>query len=207
MLDDEFHFYEPDGDHGLSHDPITALVAPRPIGWVSTRSATGVRNLAPFSFFNMFSYRPALLGFCCNGPKDSLRNVHETGVFAWNLVTRELADAMNRSASIVPPDVDEFVLAGLTPQKCRAIDADRVAESPVCFECRVTQIIPLTDRHGEGTISNLIVGQAVGIHIARHLVINGVYQTAAARPVMRGGGAGTYFEIGPDATFQMPRVD
>jgi flavin reductase (DIM6/NTAB) family NADH-FMN oxidoreductase RutF len=207
MREDEFHFYEPDSDHGLNHDPMMALVAPRPIGWMSTRSAAGVRNLAPFSFFNMFSYRPTLLGFCCNGPKDSLQNVRETGVFAWNLVTRELAAAMNRSASIVPPDVDEFILAGLTPEVCRAIDADRVAESPVCLECRVTQIIPLIDRHGEGTISNLIIGQAVGIHIARHLVADGVYQTAAARPVMRGGGADIYFEIGPDATFHMPRVD
>ncbi|WP_156681330.1 flavin reductase family protein [Sphingomonas profundi] len=189
----------------MAHDPMPAMIAPRPIGWVSTRSADGVRNLAPFSFFNMFNYKPPLIGFCSNGEKDSVLNARETGVFAWNLATRQLAHAMNMSSSVVPRDVDEFELAGLTPAPCRIVDAPRVAESPVCLECRVTQIIKLVDENGGPTISNLVMGQVVGIHIARDLIVDGVYQTTKAVPITRGGGTGTYFEITGDAAFEMPR--
>ncbi|MBC8058928.1 MAG: flavin reductase family protein, partial [Rhizobiales bacterium] len=137
------HFYEPRLGHGLPHDPFNAIVGPRPIGWISSMNAQGGLNLAPYSFFNAFNYTPPIVGFASLGQKDTLRNVQATREFAWNLVTRPLAEAMNASCASVPPEVSEFDLAGLTPAASRVIAAPRVAESPVSFECRVTQIVQL----------------------------------------------------------------
>jgi len=92
-------FYEPRNGHGLPHDPFNSIVGPRPIGWVSTKSANGILNLAPYSFFNAFNYVPPIVGFSSVGAKDSLRNVQETGEFVWNLVTRPLAEAMNKTCA------------------------------------------------------------------------------------------------------------
>ena len=119
-------FYEPRNGHGLPHDPFNAIVGPRPIGWVSTKSAAGILNLAPYSFFNAFNYVPPIIGFSSVGAKDSLRNVQETGEFVWNLVTRPLAEAMNKTCAPVPPDVNEFELAGLTPQASNIVQVPRV---------------------------------------------------------------------------------
>jgi flavin reductase (DIM6/NTAB) family NADH-FMN oxidoreductase RutF len=102
----EIHFYEPAKGHGLPHDPFNAIVAPRPIGWISSRSAAGVLNLAPYSFFNGFNYTPPIIGFSSNGRKDSLCNIEETKEFVWNLVTRPLAQAMNATSAAVAPEVD-----------------------------------------------------------------------------------------------------
>ena len=110
---DTFHFYEPANGHGLPHDPFNAIVGPRPIGWIGSRSADGIVNLAPYSFFNAFNYTPPIVGFASIGWKDSVRNIESTGVFTWNLATRPLAEAMNASAALVPQEVDEFELAGL----------------------------------------------------------------------------------------------
>ena len=137
------HFYEPHLGHGLPHDPFKAIVGPRPIGWMSTRSNAGVLNLAPYSFFNAFNYVPPIVGFASSGAKDSLRNVQENGMFVWNLVTRPLAAAMNQTCAPVGPDVNEFELAGLATAPSRVVDVPRVADSPVSFECRCTQIIQL----------------------------------------------------------------
>ncbi|NLA54948.1 MAG: flavin reductase family protein [Corynebacterium humireducens] len=95
------HFYEPAAGHGLPHSPFNAIIAPRPIGWISSRSADGVLNLAPYSFFNAFSYTPPLIGFASIGEKDSVANIRETGEFCGNLATRDLAEAMTESARIV----------------------------------------------------------------------------------------------------------
>ncbi len=199
------HFYEPRHGHGLPHDPFNAIVGPRPIGWISTRGSGGGLNLAPYSFFNAFNYVPPIVGFCSIGPKDTLRNARETGEFAWNLVTRPLAEAMNASCASVPPEVDEFVLSGLTPAPSRLIAAPRVAESPVSFECRVTQIVQLQGADGVAVPSWLVLGEVVAVHIAQHLLVAGVYDTAAAQPVLRGGGAGDYFAIAPENRFRMAR--
>ncbi len=199
------HFYEPRNGHGLPHDPFNAIVGPRPIGWISTRSKAGVNNLAPYSFFNAFNYTPPIIGFCSIGHKDSVRNVQENGEFAWNLVTRPLAEAMNQSCAAMPPEVSEFALAGLTPVASRLIAAPRVQESPVSFECRVTQIVQLQGSDGEQMQSWLVLGEVVAVHIAQHLLVNGVYDTAAAQPVMRGGGPADYFSIGPEQLFRMHR--
>lgn len=199
------HFYEPSAGHGLAHDPFNALVAPRPIGWISSRSRDGVLNLAPYSFFNAFNYTPPLVGFASVGYKDSVRNIEETGEFGWNLATRPLAEAMNQSCAAVGPEVDEFQLAGLTPAPSRVIGVPRVKETPVSFECRLSQILRLTGADGTETDTWMVFGEVVGVHIARHLLKDGVYQTADAEPILRGGGPADYFGIGPDTFFQMYR--
>ena len=204
-MSSDTHFYEPRLGHGLPHDPFNAIVGPRPIGWISSMNAQGALNLAPYSFFNAFNYTPPIVGFASLGAKDTLVNVRATREFAWNLVTRPLAEAMNASCASVPPEVDEFVLAGLTPAPSQLIRAPRVAESPVSFECRVTQIVQLQGADGVETETWLTLGEVVAVHIDSALLVNGIYDTAAARPVLRGGGPGDYFEIGPEQLFRMKR--
>jgi flavin reductase (DIM6/NTAB) family NADH-FMN oxidoreductase RutF len=204
-MTDNIHFYEPRDGHRLPHDPFNAIVGPRPIGWIASKSAGGVLNLAPYSFFNAFNYTPPIVGFASIGYKDSVRNIEETGEFAWNLVTRSLAEPMNQSCAAVPPDVDEFALAGLTPAPSRVIDVPRVAESPVSFECRLTQLVQLRRADGAAVPTWLVLGEVVGVHIDRALLKDGVYDTAAAVPILRGGGPADYFAIGPDQLFQMYR--
>lgn len=203
----DFHFYEPAAGHGLPHSPFNSIIAPRPIGWISSRSADGVLNLAPYSFFNAFSYTPPLIGFASIGEKDSVTNIRETGEFCWNLATRDLAEAMNESARIVDKQVDEFALAGLTPAPSRIIDVPHVAEARVVFECRATQIIRLEDAAGAPTETRMVFGEVVGVHIDRELLVDGIYQTALADPVSRGGGPATYFTISGESRFEMPRPE
>lgn len=201
----DFHFYEPAAGHGLAHDPLNAIVGPRPIGWVSTVSAAGVRNLAPYSFFNLFNYRPPILGFASTGWKDSVANIAETKEFVWNLATRPLAEAMNASAAMVGPEVDEFSLAGIDALPSRTVRPDRVAGSPAQFECRLTQLIRLETKEGAEVDTWLVLGEVTGVHIDRTMLEDGVYQTARARPILRGGGPADYFEIGEEALFRMLR--
>ena len=188
------HFYQPADGHGLAHDPLNAIVAPRPIGWISTVNAAGVRNLAPYSFFNLFNYSPPLIGFSSMGWKDSVANIAATKEFVWNLATRPLAEAMNVSSAMTTED--EFTLAGLESAPSRLVAPPRVASSPVAFECRLTQLIRLETKEGRALDQWLVMGEAIGIHIDPALIEDGVYQTAKAHPIMRGGGWGDYFEIG-----------
>lgn len=199
------HFYEPHLGHGLAHDPLNAIVAPRPIGWVSTISAAGVVNLAPYSFFNLFSYKPPVIGFSSQGWKDSAANAQATGEFVWNLATRAQAEAMNATSAVVPAEIDEFDLAGLGKATSRLVTPPGVVGSPVQFECKVTQIIRLTTKEGRDMDQWLVMGEAVGIHIDRELIEDGVYQTAKAHPITRGGGPADYFEITQDRLFKMRR--
>jgi flavin reductase (DIM6/NTAB) family NADH-FMN oxidoreductase RutF len=199
------HFYEPRAGHGLPHDPFNAIVGPRPIGWISSRSRAGILNLAPYSFFNAFNYTPPIVGFASIGYKDTVRNVEETGEFCWNLATRALAGPMNASCAAVPPDVDEFALAGLTPVESRLVAVPRVLEAPVSFECRLTQIVRLRGADGQPAPSWLVLGEVVGVHIDRALLKDGVYDTANAGHILRGGGPADYFEVGPEQLFRMFR--
>ncbi|MGA9267426.1 MAG: flavin reductase family protein, partial [Rhodomicrobium sp.] len=187
------------------HDPLNMIVGPRPIGWISTRNASGGLNLAPYSFFNAFNYKPPIIGFSSIGYKDSVRNVEQTREFAWNLATLSLAEAMNQTSAPLPPEVSEFDVAGLTPLESQLISAPRVAESPVSFECRCTQIIQLAAADGRKVSTWLVLGEVVMVHIAQSLLQNGVYNTAAAGHILRGGGAADYFTIGPDQLFRMMR--
>jgi len=202
------HFYEPRNGHGLPHDPFNAIVGPRPIGWISSVSQAGIPNLAPYSFFNAFNYVPPIVGFASIGAKDTLRNVQETGEFVWNLATRPLAEAMNASCAAVPPEVDEFALAGLTAIPSLLVGAPRVAESPVSFECKVTQVIQLQGVNGDAVSTWLVLGEVVGVHIANESLRDGIYDTAAAGHILRAGGPADYFTVGPEQLFRMhrPRV-
>jgi len=204
-MPENIHFYEPAQGHGLAHDPFNALVAPRPIGWISSMSREGVLNLAPYSFFNAFNYTPPIVGFSSIGYKDSVRNAEETGEFCWNLVTRSLSDAMNQTCAAVGPETDEFILAGLTPKPSRIISAPHVAESPVTLECRVSQVLRLAGADGKAVDTWMVFGEVVGVHIAQHLLKDGVYDTAAAEPVMRGGGPADYFTVDAAQKFKMYR--
>ncbi|MEG3124349.1 flavin reductase family protein [Sphingomonas sp. GB1N7] len=199
------YFYQPADGHGLAHDPLNAIVAPRPIGWISTVSAAGVRNVAPYSFFNLFNYAPPLIGFSSMGWKDSVANIAETKEFVWNLVTRPLAEAMNETSTGAKED--EFVRAGLEAAPSRLVAPPRVAASPVAFECRLTQLIRLETKEGRELGQWLVLGEAIGIHIDPALIENGVYQTAKAHPILRGGGWGDYFEIGEAQLFRLRRPE
>jgi flavin reductase (DIM6/NTAB) family NADH-FMN oxidoreductase RutF len=199
------YYYEPSQGHGLPHNPFNAIIGPRPIGWIATRGAAGNFNLAPYSFFNAFAYTPPVIGFASTGEKDTLRNVRETGEFVWNLATRSLATQMNQTSATVAPHVSEFELAGLTPIAARRVAAPRVAESPVAMECKVTQIVQLTDTRGRPMQSWVVFGEVVAVHIARHLLVGGIYDTAAAHPILRAGGPDGYAEISPPVMFRMNR--
>lgn len=201
----DFHFYTPSEGHRLPHDPFNAIVAPRPIGWVASQDAHGVVNLAPYSFFNAFNYVPPIVGFSSIGYKDSVRNVAATGEFTWNLVSRPLAEAMNETCAAVGPEVDEFEYAGLEKVASTHIAVPRVARARVSFECRATQIIQLKTAAGGDVDTWLVLGEVVGIHIDKRLLVDGVYDTAAAQPIMRGGGPADYFDITPDNLFKMRR--
>ena len=199
----EWHFYEPAHGHRLPHDPLNAIVAPRPIGWISTVSAAGKRNLAPYSFFNVLNYSPPLIAFSSTGWKDSVANAKETGEFVWNLATRPLAEAMNATSAAT--DADEFALANLDATPSRLVAPPRVAASPVAFECRLTQLIRLETKEGRPLDQWLVIGEAIGIHIDAAMLEDGIYQTARPRPITRGGGPADYFEITQDALFKMRR--
>ncbi len=199
------HYYEPANGHGLPHDPFNAIVAPRPIGWVSTRSAAGLVNLAPYSFFNAFNYTPPILGFSSTSLKDSVRNVQETGEFVWNLTTRELAEKMNATSAAVPPEVNEFELAGITSLPSTLVRVPRVAESPVNFECKVIEIIPLKTHTGKPVPGFLVLGEVVAVHIRKSLLIDGIFDTFGAGIMMRAGGPTAYASVGPESRIDLVR--
>ena len=203
----DFHFYEPAGGHGLPHDPFKALVAPRPIGWVSTVSAAGIPNLAPYSFFNAVGDSPPMIAFSSSGRKDSLVNAEATGEFVWNMATRALAEAMNASSASVSPETDEFGLAALETAPSRLVTPPRVAASPAALECRLLQIVRLYDLDGQETSNRLVIGQVVGVHIDRAYLRDGLFDTGAAHPIMRAGYRDQYVEATPETMFRMARPD
>ncbi|WP_099024557.1 flavin reductase family protein [Mycolicibacterium palauense] len=207
MAGKDAHFYRTADGTGLPHDPFNAIVGPRPIGWVSTLGGDGIPNLAPYSFFNGFNYHPPLIGFASVGWKDSVANIDATREFVWNLVTRDLAEAMNETSASIPASENEFERAGLTAVPSELISAPRVLESPVNFECVLTQLVALTDVDGHEVGSWLVLGQVVAVHIDRHLLVDGVYDTTAPTPVLRTGGPAGYVAITRDAVFTMVRPD
>lgn len=177
-------FYETAKGHGLALDPFKAIVMPRPIGWISTISEKGVANLAPYSFFNAFSEDPYYVGFGSGGYKDTLTNIASNGEFAVNMATYDLREAMN--ASSTSAHGDEFEIAKLEKAACRMIKPPRVAQSPVCLECRHFQTVPLPA--DDGTADNfLVIGRVVGIHIDDRFIENGRVNSAAMKPIVRLG--------------------
>lgn len=202
-----YHFYEPQHGHGLAHDPFNAIIAPRPIGWISTRSKKGALNLAPYSFFNALNYTPPIIGFSSVGDKDSLKNASDTGEFCWNLVSKHLVEAMNETSKPLSRGESEFEAAGLEWAASNVIDAPRVKASLVSMECQVTDIVQLKGAAGEAVNSWFIMGEVVGVHIDKSLIENGVYSTVKSAPVTRGGGRGDYYTISRDNFFEMLRPE
>lgn len=205
MPDIDFHSYEPTAGHGLKHDPFNAIVGPRPIGWISSIDTEGRANLAPYSFFNAFNYTPPIIGFSSIGWKDTAANISVTGEFVWNLTDRALAEQMNITSAPVPHDICEFDLAHLARMPSDMITPPRVAASPVQFECQMTQMVQLQTAQGDTVDSWMIFGEVVRVHIRRDLVVDGIYNTADAHPILRAGGPGDYTAIQPQNMFEMLR--
>ncbi len=204
-MSNSYYSYEPSKGHGLPHDPFNAIVGPRPIGWIASQSQSGALNLAPYSFFNAFNYIPPIIGFSSTGFKDSVSNIAQTKAFTWNLVTFDLAQQMNATCAPVPPEVNEFELAGLTPMASSVIEVPRVAQSKVSFECKLSQMIQLQNAAGEKISTWLTLGEVVAVHISQELLKDGIYNTAQADHLLRGGGPADYFRITPEQLFKMPR--
>ncbi|WP_334018564.1 flavin reductase family protein [Alteromonas sp. S015] len=202
------HFYQPKEGHGLSHDPFNAIIAPRPIGWISTKSKAGVLNLAPYSFFNALNYTPPIIGFSVVGSKkDSLVNVQDTGEFCWNLVSEEVVNAMNTTSKPLAPEESEFEHAGLQTVESKIVKVPRVKASKVSMECKLTDVVQLKSASGDSVNSWFIMGEVVGVHIDKSLIDKGVYSTLKSAPVSRGGGRGDYYKISQENFFEMLRPE
>jgi flavin reductase (DIM6/NTAB) family NADH-FMN oxidoreductase RutF len=197
------HFYEPTKGHGLKRDPFKAIVAPRPIGWISTVDAEGRVNLAPYSFFNGVSSRPPMVYFSSEGRKDSLANIEATGEFVCNFVSMALAHAMNETAATLPHGTDEMALAGLAPAPSRLVRPPRVAAAPAALECRVAQVLNVHNAAGKALNTWMVIGEVVGVHIDPAFLKDGIFDTAAAHPVARCGYRGDYADV--SAIFEMVR--
>jgi flavin reductase (DIM6/NTAB) family NADH-FMN oxidoreductase RutF len=187
-------------DHGLPHDPFKAIVAPRPIGWISTMSAAGKVNLAPYSFFNAICSRPEMVVFSSEGEKDTIANIRETGEFVANHVSAGLAEAMNATSAPVGRGVDEFDLAGLAKAQCQLVRPPRVAAAFAALECKAVEIRQVIDLDGRATPAILVIGQVVGVHLDPAALADGLFDPALAQPVARMGyrsyqGPGCYFDM------------
>lgn len=204
-MSEQFYSYLVEHGHGLPHDPFKAIIAPRPIGWIASKSLNGVMNLAPYSFFNAFNNTPPIIGFASVGYKDSVKNIEETGEFCWSMATKPLADAMNRTSQPVSADVSEFELAGLDAGSPTQVNVPFVAASPVSMECRLTQIVQLNNTEKQPLDTWVVFGQVVAVHIAHAYLNEGVFQLVDAQPIMRAGGLGDYFTISADNGFFMGR--
>ncbi|HEY1940670.1 MAG TPA: flavin reductase family protein [Roseiarcus sp.] len=171
----------------LPHDPFKAIVAPRPIGWISTRSLDGRINLAPYSFFNALTSFPPLVGFSSEGLKDSASFARESGEFVANLATLDLMKAISATSAPLPRGVSEFEHAGLTMAPCRLVAAPRVAEAHAAMECKVVEVVKLKDHRGQPLDNYLVLGEVVAFHIDDALIKDGRFDTAGAKPLARCG--------------------
>ena len=199
-------YYDPDrNDHGLPHDPFKSCVVPRPIGWISTISPEGVHNLAPYSQFQNLTYDPPYVMFAANQNtrgrrKDTVVNVEQTGEFVYNMATYDLREAVNRSAAEVPPEVDEFELAGVTKAPSVRVKPCRIAESPVQFECRYHQTLRLPGNGLMGTV-DVVIGRVILVHIKDDAIgPDGRLNVLRIRPLAR---LGYYDYTTVDSIFEM----
>ncbi len=182
-------FYRPEDGHGLPHNPLKAIVSPRPIAWISTQDKNGVANLAPYSFFNAVADTPPQVMFASTGTKpdqeiskDTVSNIRATGVFCINIVAETLRDAMNASTAALPKEADEFEAANLEAARCETIDCPRVLIAPASLECKLTQIVPL-----EGAANFLVLGQVTGVHMRDEHMVDGRFDVTSYRPLARMG--------------------
>ena len=199
-------FYEPQARDRelLPHDPFKALVAPRPIGWISTVGPDGEVNLAPYSFFNALGEGPPMLGFSSDGAKHSATFAGAVSEFVWNLVTWDLREAMNETSATLPRGASEFEHAGLEMAPSRLVRPPRVAAAHCAMECRVVHTAELHDVDGHSADQFLVVGQVVGVHLDERFVTpDGRVDTARLRPIARCGYLGDYAVV--DELFEMLR--
>jgi flavin reductase (DIM6/NTAB) family NADH-FMN oxidoreductase RutF len=182
-------FYEPHArDRSLlPHDPFKGLIAPRPVGWISTMAKNGDVNLAPYSFFNAFSGAPPLVGFSSEGYKDSASFAQESGEFVWNMATWDLRDKMNATSAPLKRGESEFVHAGLEAAPSRLVKPPRVAASPASLECKVTQVVRLQNLSGEETDRYLVIGQVIGVHLNEAYIRDGMMDITLMKPIARCG--------------------
>ncbi|MFG1283955.1 flavin reductase family protein [Xanthobacter autotrophicus] len=181
-------FYEPaKRNHGLPHAPLKAIVAPRPIGWISSLTPDGVANLAPYSFFNMISEVPALVMFSSQGAKDSLANIEATGEFVCNLATLDLVDKVNLTSSPVPRNVSEFDTAEIARAPSRLVKPPRVAAAPCALECVYVETFRPRGRNGVQADAYMIIGEVVGVYIDDAAIIGGRVDIAALKVIARCG--------------------
>lgn len=208
-------YYDITKDHGLPRDPYKACIAPRPIGWISTVSADGVPNLAPYSFFNAVSEFPRMVAVCVNGvhaagdgrcAKDTLRNIEEVPEFVVNVSTWDLKDEMNHSCLATPPGVDEFEQIGLEKSAARFVRPPRVKRSPINLECTVHQLVELPEIPDGGGRNVIIVGRVLGIHIDDAVMTDGRIDVNKVRPLGRLGYS-DYVVVGGTDVFAMRRPE
>ena len=173
--------------HGLPHDPLKAIVAPRPIGWISTYAEDGTANLAPYSFFNLVSDSPKIVMFSSTGWKNSATNAKERGAFAANFASGTDRRAVNASSAPLPQSQSEFETIGIEPVRCRSVDAPMLPNVAAVLECVVTEThVPATRSDGRAD-AVLVFGEVVGYHIADGALVGGRFDTAAAAPLSRLG--------------------
>lgn len=197
------HYDSLKNQHGLKHDPFKALVAPRPIGWISTVDADGVLNLAPYSFFNAVSDRPHYVMFTSSQRKDSLRNIEANGEFTCSLSTWDTRDGMNVSSAPVDPNADEFALASLPTAPSQFVAPPRVAAAPAALECKHWKTIEMPDVNGDAG-HFVVFGEVIGIYINDEFVKDGIVDTRAMRPIARMGYM-EYAVVTPETTFELNR--
>ena len=185
-------FFTP-GTHlqfGLSHNPLKAIVSPRPIGWISSQGSDRSVNLAPYSYFNAISEQPSMVMFSSapggNTSKDSLRNVLETKEFVVNVVSAALGDAMNVSSGSFPYGTNEFEKAGLEMAACETVSVPRVKAAPAALECCLWRAIDLP-APDNGQASTMVIGTITGIYIADDVIVDGKVDVAAYQPLARLG--------------------
>jgi flavin reductase (DIM6/NTAB) family NADH-FMN oxidoreductase RutF len=188
----------------LPFDPVKAIIAPRPIGWISTLSKDGLANLAPYSFFNLVGGRPPMLMFSSEGYKDTANNAIETGEFVYNYASRSLEEAMNASSIPAPAGISEFDHCGIERSESRLVAPPRVANALANLECKVTDVIEPKTVEGEKTGSVMVIGQVVGIHIDDQAIRAGRFDVTMSDPVTRLG----YLDFGfSDGLHEMPRPE
>ena len=180
-------FYEPSKGHGLPHDPFKAIVAPRPIGWISSLGADGSLNLAPYSFFSMLSSHPHLVWFSSEGEKDSATFARQTREFVVNLVTSDLVEKVNQSSIDAPRGVSEFDYAGLTPAPSLMVKPPRVAEAHAALECKVTDLYEPKGLDGRHAGVFVVVAECVGVHIDESVMTDGAFDIVKAGTTARLG--------------------
>jgi flavin reductase (DIM6/NTAB) family NADH-FMN oxidoreductase RutF len=198
-----FHFYEPKDGHRLKHSPFKAIVAPRPIGWISSIDAQGRVNLAPYSFYNAIAEQPPMVMFSSYGKKDSFQNIEATKEFVVNLATFDTAAAMNVTSDALPHGINEMEVAGLKAAPCNIVKPPRVLSAPAALECKLLFTMTLKDLNGAETNNNLIVGQVVGVHIAEECIVDGVFDLTKAGTIARCGYLSDYVQV--KEVFQVTR--